>query len=177
MFEDDDDFTPVKPNFEWLAENPVCFVGFGFGSGLSPKAPGTAGTAVGWLLAALLMWIFHFPEWCLIVFGVLLCPLGVWVCGECEKKLRTHDFSGIVFDEIGAMFLILGFVPFHIVWWLVAFALFRLLDATKPYPISYFDKNIQGGLGVMVDDYVAAVLCIIPLVAAKYGLQFVLGAS
>ena len=55
MFADDEDFTPVNPNFEWLAENPICFVGFGFGSGLSPKAPGTAGTAVAVLLAALLI--------------------------------------------------------------------------------------------------------------------------
>ena len=166
MFENDDDFTPVTPNFEWLAENPICFVGFGFGSGLSPKAPGTAGTVVGVLLAALLMWIFHFPEWCLIVFGV-------WVCNACEKKLHRHDYRGVVFDEIGAMLLILGFVPFNVFYWIAAFALFRFFDALKPYPVSYFDKNIQGGLGTMLDDYVAAVLCIIPLVAVKYGWQYV----
>lgn len=174
---DDEDFTPVTPNFEWLAENPICFVGFGFGSGLSPKAPGTAGTVVGVLLAALLMWIFHFPEWCLIVFGVLLFPLGVWVCNACEKKLHRHDYGGVVFDEIGAIIFILGFVPFNFFYWLAAFALFRFFDAVKPYPVSYFDKNIQGGLGTMLDDYVAALLSIIPLVAVKYGLQFVLGAS
>ena len=177
MFADDEDFTPVNPNFEWLAENPICFVGFGFGSGLSPKAPGTAGTAVGLLLAALLMWIFHFPEWCLIAIGVLLFPLGVWICNENEKKLRTHDYNGIVFDEIAAMIFILGFVPFNFFYWIAAFALFRFFDAVKPYPVSHFDKNVKGGLGVMVDDYVAAVLCIIPLVAVQYGLKFIQGAS
>ena len=176
MFEDDDDFSSVTPNFEWLAENPICLVGFGFGAGLSPKAPGTAGTAVGVLLAALWLWLTASPAWTLAIIAVLLFPLGVWICSENEKKLHKHDYGGVVFDEIAAMLLILGFVPFNFFYWLVAFALFRFFDAVKPYPVSYFDKNIQGGLGTMLDDYVAALLSIIPLVAVKYGIQYFQGA-
>ena len=178
MFADneDDDLRPVDPNFEWLAENPVCFVGFGFGSGLSPKAPGTAGTAVGLVLAAIWVWLTSTPPWILLVIGVLLFPLGVWICNENEKKLRTHDHCGIVFDEIAAMIFILGFVAFHFFYWLAAIALFRFFDAVKPYPISHFDKTVQGGLGVMIDDYIAAIFCIIPLLLVKYGWQYFQGA-
>lgn len=148
----------MKPNFLWLCKNPICLLAFGFGSGLSPKAPGTVGTLVA-IPLSLLWLIFGFPVWSLIIWGIVLFPIGVFICNYTERKLGVHDYGGIVFDEIGAMIMILGIVPFEWLWWLIAFALFRFFDALKPFPINWFDKRVEGGLGVMLDDYIAGFLC------------------
>jgi phosphatidylglycerophosphatase A len=145
---------PIQPSWHFLVGHPAHLLAFGFGSGLSPVAPGTLGTLVGFPLYWLL---FSFLSPALIL-ALLFAGfvLGIWICGRTGTALGVSDHGGIVWDEIIAFMLVLTFVPLDIVWWLAAFALFRLFDIWKPFPISYFDRTVKGGFGVMLDDLLAA---------------------
>ena len=143
----------------WLA--------FGFGSGLSPFAPGTAGSLVALPLAWPLTWL---PLWPALGAVCLSFVFGVWLCDRVGRRLGVHDHSGIVFDEFVGLWLVLVVVPLHWGWWLAAFALFRLFDAAKPWPISWFDRRIHGGLGVMLDDLLAGAFCLALLLPAMHWL-------
>lgn len=132
------------------------FLAFGFGSGLSPWAPGTMGTVAAiplYLIMAL--WL---PTLAYILITLLFAVYGVYICEKTSRDLQVHDFSGIVWDEIVGFLLSMAFLPLHWVWILAGFILFRLLDIIKPWPISYIDKNISGGLGIMLDDILAGLL-------------------
>ncbi len=129
------------------------FLAFGFGSGLAPFAPGTAGSLVAVPLALPLVFL-PLPAALALVVGAF--AFGIWLCGRVGRRLGVHDHSGIVFDEFVGLWLVLIFVPLHWAWWLAAFVLFRIFDAAKPWPIGWFDRRIHGGLGVMLDDLLAA---------------------
>lgn len=134
-------------------KSPDGLLAFGFGSGLSPFAPGTAGSLAAVPLAL--------PLTLLPIAGALALlaaafVLGVWLCDRVGRRLGVHDHSGIVFDEFVGLWLILVCVPLHWAWWLAAFVLFRIFDAAKPWPIGWFDRRIHGGFGVMLDDLIAA---------------------
>jgi phosphatidylglycerophosphatase A len=144
----------------WLA--------LGFGSGLAPKAPGTFGTLAAlplvWLLAMLpLGWSAS-----VIVAGAVL---GVYLCDLVSRDIGADDHGAIVWDEIIGFAITLWAVPFTLGNVLLAFALFRLLDIAKPWPIRWFDRNIHGGLGVMLDDIVAGVLACLLLHSVWLPLQ------
>ena len=140
--------------------NPVIFLAFGGGTGLAPKAPGTVGSLVAipmaWATLPLAL------EWRVGV-GVLLALAGVWICGASARALGEHDHPGIVWDEIAALYLVLVFVPLSIGAWALAFGLFRLFDIWKPWPIRDLDHRLGGGLGIMLDDLVAALYALILL--------------
>lgn len=156
-----------KPTLKWLLQNPIRFLGFGFGSGLAPKAPGTFGT----LPALPLAWILLFlgsGKIGLIILSVVLFFIGIWICNVTECDLGVHDYGGIVWDEIVAMLLILAFVPQTVLWWLMAFLVFRFFDAVKPPPIKWFDQKVSGGFGVMLDDIIAAIMSIMVLLILRY---------
>lgn len=131
------------------------FIALGFGSGLAPRAPGTVGT----LAAYPLYWLMAFAlptaaiPWVLLVFFVA----GIWFCDVAGKMLQVPDHPSIVWDEIVAMLIILFAIPFSWLNFILAFALFRLFDITKPWPIRYFDQRLKNGFGVMFDDLLAAV--------------------
>lgn len=152
----------IKPNFKWLLARPVCMLGFGFGSGLAPKAPGTFGTLPAIPIAFLLA-VVGVSVWMWLAVSLVLFIGGVFICSETERQLGIQDYGGIVWDEIAAMVLILGFVPFTWGWWLAAFVVFRILDAVKPWPIKWFDARIHGGLGIMLDDLIAALFSLVVL--------------
>lgn len=143
---------------------PTGFLAFGFGSGLSPKAPGTAGTLAALVFAVPLVAL---PVWLGFVVVVAAFFLGLYLCGETSRRLGVHDHGGIVWDEFVGMWLVLLFVPFDAWWWLVAFALFRAFDILKPWPIRWLDRRVGGGLGIMVDDVLAAVYALVLLGAAQ----------
>lgn len=147
------------PTWAWLLRRPVCWLGFGFGTGLAPVAPGTFGTLPALPLAAL-WFACGGSAWGLALLCVPLFALGVWICRETERALGVHDYGGIVWDEIVAMLLVLACVPYAWQWWLAAFAAFRFFDAVKPPPIKWFDRRVDGGLGVMLDDVIAALFSI-----------------
>lgn len=135
--------------------DPVLFLAFGFGSGLAKKAPGTMGTVAAipvYLLMAQTTSVVY------ILATLASCILGIWICGAAADRLGEHDFSGIVWDEIAGLLVTMSFVPFS--WEAVAygFILFRVFDIVKPWPISWIDKRVEGGLGIMLDDIVAGVI-------------------
>ena len=136
-----------------VLRDPVNFLAFGLGTGLSPVAPGTVGSLLGVALAwAMLPASFGVQA----AAAVAMVVAGVWLCGESAKRIGVHDHSGIVWDEIAAMYLVLLWFPPTLLMWGLAFALFRLFDVWKPWPISDLDHRLRGGLGIMLDDLAAA---------------------
>lgn len=144
----------VRPTFRQLLRDPVLLLAFGFGSGLSPKAPGTAGSLLA-ILAFPLLALLPLP-WYLLVVAVTIAG-GVWICGRAARTLGVHDHGGIVLDEIASVWLAMATFPATWPWMLAGFVLFRLFDIVKPWPISVLDRRVHGGLGIMVDDVLAGV--------------------
>jgi phosphatidylglycerophosphatase A len=134
--------------------DPVHWFAFGFGAGLLPRAPGTWGS----LITALLYWWVAPVSlvWLLGVIAVLLIG-GIWVCGESARRLGVHDHGGIVLDEVVGMLITVIVVPPEPIWILAAFIAFRVADIWKPWPIRDLDHRLGGGLGIMLDDVLAAV--------------------
>lgn len=145
----------MRPDFKFLFAHPAHLIAFGFGSGLAPKAPGTVGTLLGlplfWLIAAAAPDLTN-----RIVLLVVAFLLGVWACGRTGRALGVADHGGMVWDEIVAYALVLLFTPAGWLWLGLAFALFRLFDILKPWPIRLADQRLKGGFGVMFDDVLAA---------------------
>jgi len=149
----------IKIPFSYL-KNPLHFLSLGFGSGLAPKAPGTFGTLVAvplYLLMANLELGLYLLITCVVTFA------GVYLCYYTSKALGVHDHSGIVIDEIAGYFITMIAVPFDWLWIGAGFILFRFFDILKPWPISWIDKNIHGGLGIMLDDVLAGVFSFVCL--------------
>ena len=142
--------TPVAPR---LLREPVHFFALGFGSGLVPKAPGTAGTVVGVLLDPLLRLLG--PELRILVV-ILMFAAGIWLCGESARRLGVHDHSAIVWDEIVGYLALMLLLPAGWPWALAGFVVFRFFDIVKPWPIRQLDHGVGGGLGIMLDDIMAA---------------------
>ena len=136
------------------------WIAFGFGSGLAPRAPGTFGTLFALLPFLLLM---HLPLTLYAAIVIVSFVFGIWVCGQTATDLGVHDHGGIVWDEFVGLWIALFMVPTQWFWIALGFALFRLLDIVKPWPIKWADKQVEGGLGIMLDDVLAgimAALCI-----------------
>ncbi len=134
--------------------SPAQFLAFGFGSGLSPKAPGTAGTVVALPLYLLLAQL-GLAGYTLAVLVALVA--GIWICQKASDELGVHDHGGIVWDEFVGMWIALWALPVSWPWLLAGFVLFRLFDIAKPWPIGYLDRKVEGGLGIMLDDIVAGI--------------------
>lgn len=135
---------------------------FGFGSGHSAKAPGTMGSLVA-LVPFIGLALLPLKLYLLCV--VLSAVLGVGICHLAAKRMGVHDHPGIVWDEfVGLWISLLPLVP--MAHWqasgalaaLVGFGLFRVFDIWKPWPISWVDANVHGGLGIMLDDVLAGII-------------------
>jgi phosphatidylglycerophosphatase A len=148
-----------------LLRDPVHFLALGFGAGLSPKAPGTFGTALA-LVPAWLM--FGLPLAVRVAVIVVAFVAGIWICGRSAERLGAHDHPGIVWDEIVAMLAVALAVPPSAVWLAPAFVAFRLFDIAKPWPIRDVDHRLGGGLGIMLDDLMAAVYAAACLMVIRY---------
>jgi len=137
--------------------NPLHFMAFGLGSGALPKAPGTAGT-----MAAALIWYLlpamSVPAY--LLFVVVSCVAGVWICGRTARDIGVHDHGGIVWDEFAGLWIALILLPPGWPWLLAAIVVFRFFDIIKPWPIGWLDRHVDGGLGIMVDDVVAGVMAL-----------------
>lgn len=153
------------PNFKLLLSHPAHFLSLGFGSGLAPFAPGTFGTIVGFPLFYLLQ---PFTLGIQLAIITLSFFIGIWCCDLTGKAIGVSDHGSIVWDEIAAMLLVLAFTPATPIYWLIAFALFRLFDIWKPFPIRQIDAKVKGGLGVMLDDLLAAIFTIIVIQGALW---------
>ena len=134
--------------------DPVHFFAFGFGAGLAPRAPGTFGSLVG-LVAA--WWLLELPLPWRIALVLAVIGFGIWVCGESARRLDRHDDQRIVFDEIaGVLLTSLAVVERSLFALALVFVFFRLFDIWKPWPIRDVDHSLRGGLGIMLDDLIAA---------------------
>ncbi|AXF74878.1 phosphatidylglycerophosphatase A [Erwinia tracheiphila] len=136
--------------------NPWHLLATGFGSGLCPWVPGTVGS-----LASI-------PFWCLmtllpqdlyslvVMFGICI---GVYLCHRTAKDMGVHDHGCIVWDEFIGMWITLMAIPVNSWQWVLAgFVIFRILDIWKPWPIRWFDRNVHGGMGIMIDDIIAGII-------------------
>ncbi|HAU1181406.1 TPA: phosphatidylglycerophosphatase A [Legionella pneumophila] len=135
-------------------QDPVYFIAFGFGSGLMSIAPGTWGT-----LAAIPLYLLMInAHWSIyLLWTALAFALGVWVSDRVTEDLGVHDYKGIVWDEVVGYLLTMFLAPKGISWMLIGFILFRIFDIWKPQPIRMIDQRVHGGLGIMLDDVLAAV--------------------
>ena len=150
----------LNPDLKFLFAHPANFFSLGFGSGLTPKAPGTMGTLLG---LALFWLISSYAMSTQLIVVTILFTIGIYFCAKTGKALLVPDHGAIVWDEIVAIMLVLTFTPYYWQWWIVAFLLFRLFDIWKPYPICYFDAKLKNGFGVMFDDLLAALYSILSL--------------
>ena len=136
-----------------MLRNPLHLLSLGFGSGLSPHAPGTMGTLVA-VPMYLLLGRLDLIVYLMVILGGFI--LGVYICNYTSKALGVHDHSGIVWDEIIGYWITMIAVP-ALTWeWILAgFVLFRLFDIIKPWPVNIADKHLSGGFGIMIDDVLA----------------------
>ena len=134
------------------------------GTGLSPYAPGTAGS-----LLAVLTWWFAFAELPLVArvaIALVAFGLGVVLVERVVRRYDLGDAPAIVWDEIAGCWLALAVVPKSWPWVVTAFALFRLGDIAKPWPVSWADRSVGGGLGIMLDDLIVGGLVAVVLAVA-----------
>ena len=147
-----------------LAERFIVFCGVGFGSGLLPKAPGTFGSAFALLFVPAWIWLGFTGT---LIAIILMSLIGIYICGKTANVMGVHDDGRIVWDEFAGQSI--TFLPLiywgqmNWLWVIIGFALFRLFDVWKPWPIRVIDRRVGGGFGIMFDDIIAglwAALCI-----------------
>ena len=178
----------VKPTVKWMLGSASRTIAFGFGSGLSPIAPGTAGTLWAWASFLIGSYFLTTENWLWIIsIGILL---GCWICGQVSEELGKKDFGGIVWDEVVAFWLILALTMPMTIWMqALAFGVFRFFDAAKPEPIGLIDHHFKHleennnqapsnikqtlwrGFGIIVDDLTAAFLTYLVIVAVQVAVQ------
>ena len=142
------------PTLAFMFRHPAHLVALGFGAGLSPWAPGTLGTLVAIPIALLLRRYAGDIEYVSVL--VMLFGIGVWASQVTGRELGQPDHGGIVIDEVVAFLLVLFFTGVTLERIAIAFALFRFFDIVKPPPIRQLDARMKNGLGVMLDDLLAA---------------------
>ena len=153
---------PSRPTLAFMTARFSHMVALGFGSGLSPRAPGTVGTLWGWAAFLVIDRLFAPGDagWAALIAGGLL--LGWWASTVTAQRARVADPGFIVIDEIVAFWLVLWLaLPMGLWGQLVAFALFRFFDSVKLGPVAWADRTFKGfgwrgGWGIMFDDLVAA---------------------
>lgn len=167
----------VRPGAKFMLSHPAHLIALGFGSGLSPKAPGTIGTLWAWLAFLAMQPWMNDTRWALLLAASL--PLGWWASTITARNMRVPDPGSIVWDEVVAFWLVLWLVmPAGLAGQLVAFGLFRFFDTVKPGPVGWADSLFHGtdtgtdpaawrkaGFGIMLDDLVAA-FCTLLVIAA-----------
>ncbi|WP_217705624.1 phosphatidylglycerophosphatase A family protein [Peristeroidobacter soli] len=148
-----------------LMRDPVHLVAFGFGSGLSPWAPGTFGTLMA---IPIVLFVMQFGFAAHVAFALFAAIFGIYVCGESARRLGVHDHPGIVWDEITGFAITMLTVPANPTSVVAGFALFRLFDIWKPWPIREADHSLHGGLGIMLDDVIAGIFAAVILLGIRY---------
>jgi len=148
-----------------LLRDPGHFLSLGGGAGFAPKGPGTAGTLVGigvyWSMAAL-------PQATYLFIVLVMFLAGIWLCERTAAAMGKHDHPSIVWDEIVGYLLTMAFVSPGIAACVFGFIAFRIFDIFKPWPIGLLDRRVQGGVGIMLDDVLAAIFAAIVLEFIEY---------
>ncbi|MBN8740493.1 MAG: phosphatidylglycerophosphatase A [Lysobacterales bacterium 69-70] len=158
--------SPSAAQRRTILSHPAGWIASGFGAGLSPLAPGTVGSAVALLPYP---WLRELPLWGYLAFVAAVFVLGIWASRVLAARLHIEDPGCIVVDEFVGQWLALAFAPPGWIWILVGFLLFRLFDVAKPWPVSWADRRVGGGLGVMLDDALAGLLAAAALAVLVWG--------
>jgi phosphatidylglycerophosphatase A len=159
----------IRPSLRFLIAHPAHLIALGFGSGLSPIAPGTMGTAFAWVTYVLMADALGPAAVGLVIAASTL--VGWWACTFTAARMRVLDPGAIVWDEVVAFWLVLWLVmPAGFFGQLAAFILFRAFDTVKPGPVGWADDLFhgfgwRGGFGILLDDFVAA-FCTLLVIAA-----------
>lgn len=162
----------MRPTLRFLVSHPAHAIALGFGSGLSPVAPGTAGTLFAWIVYVLIAPWFSALGMGLFIAAATL--IGWWACTVTAQHMRVLDPGAIVWDEVVAFWLVLWLVmPTGWLGQLIAFVLFRLFDAIKPGPVAWADDRFHGfgwpgGFGILFDDFVAAFCALLVIAAWRF---------
>ena len=186
--------SPRRPSVGLMLSHPAHVLSFGAGSGLSPIAPGTVGTLWGWVSFLLIQQWTGTGAQADVAWGLILALgwlVGCWACTRTARSLGVADPGANVWDEVWAFWLILWVMsPLDGVGQLLAFVTFRFFDAAKPGPVGWADALFKlrpgqpigwaQGVGIMLDDLVAAFCTLVLLavaVAARQWAQGDLGAA
>jgi phosphatidylglycerophosphatase A len=166
-----DTTTSRAPDARFLFSHPAHFIALGFGSGLAPKAPGTFGTLAGWALCSALLLVM--PPLLVAFLAIPLFFLGVWACDVTGRDLGAADHGAMVWDEIVAFLPLAAIASASLAFQALVFILFRIFDIWKPFPIRMVEARVKGGMGVMLDDTIAAfytyvVFAILVIVGYRY---------
>jgi phosphatidylglycerophosphatase A len=145
--------------------DPTHLIALGFGTGCACFAPGTWGSLVG---VGLLLIMQSLPIPAYIGVIILFTWLGVRVCQRTAEDLRVHDHPAIVWDEVVGYLITMIMVPVTLGWVIYGFLLFRVFDIWKPWPIATIDKNVSGGLGIMLDDVLAGIYALIVMTITRH---------
>ncbi|MDX1335391.1 MAG: phosphatidylglycerophosphatase A [Gammaproteobacteria bacterium] len=156
-----------QPPAKVVLTNPVHFLAFGLGSGLSPVAPGTTGTMAAIPLAWLMAEYLTLPLYLAVTLVAMV--VGFWICGRSSEMLGVHDHRGIVWDEFVGYFITMIAVPQTWYWILLGFLLFRFFDIFKPWPAKQFDASLHNGVGIMIDDVIAGLYALACMHLCIYG--------
>ena len=154
-----------RPSAQFAFAHPAHVIAFGFGSGLAPRAPGTAGTLAAWPLGWILGGVL--PPALFVGLMAFFFAVGTWACSVTGRRLGVADHSAMVVDEMVAFLLVLAILPRDLSWQAAAFLLFRAFDIVKPAPIAWFERRFHGGFGVMFDDLLAAGYTLLVLALLK----------
>jgi len=149
-----------QPKGKAKSVSPIYWLAIGLGSGLAPKAPGTAGTLLAIPLYLLLESLWMWQYLAVVVIGFLA---GIWICATAARQLGVHDDPSIVWDEVIGFLITMIAAPPGWLWIGVGFVLFRIFDIVKPWPIRIIDQRVSGGLGIMLDDVLAGIYAMIVL--------------
>ena len=162
----------IRPTARFMLSHPAHLVALGFGSGLSPVAPGSAGTLWAW--AVFLMLQAWLPAAAIGWVIAAALPLGWWACTVTAQHMRVLDPGHIVWDEVVAFWLVLWLLmPAGWQAQFIAFVLFRFFDAVKPGPVAWADDLFhgfgwRGGFGILLDDLVAAFCTLLVLALWRF---------
>ena len=155
----------TAPTARFAFGHPAHFIALGFGTGLAPLGPGTAGAMLAFPIYMLLDRWLDSP-WLLGVVAAFFA-IGTWACERTGRDLGAADHGAMNWDEVVAMMLILTIAPDKLEWWAFAFGAFRFFDIAKPPPIRHIDQTMKGGFGVMLDDIVAAFYTLLLIAIVK----------
>jgi phosphatidylglycerophosphatase A len=156
-----------QPPAKVVLTNPVHFLAFGLGSGLSPVAPGTTGTMAAIPLAWLMAEYLSLPLYLAVTLVAMV--VGFWICGRSSEMLGVNDHRGIVWDEFVGYFITMIYVTQTWYWVLLGFLLFRFFDIFKPWPAKQFDASLHNGVGIMIDDVIAGLYALACMHLCIYG--------
>ncbi len=138
-----------------ISDKLTIFIATGGGVGYIPVAPGTFGSLYGVLLAFFLSKLSLMAA---ILFLIGFTIFSIFIAERAEKKIGTKDPSIVVIDEIAGMAVAMFAIDFNMFTAIAGFLLFRIFDITKPFPISFLEKNFSGGYGIVADDIAAGVI-------------------